>query len=573
MLILFSSHLFVTMTSDKSFLLPALVSKWRQCASSVPSSSSPNPDPNPSRSRRGRSGASGNMGCTDLISPAKKLLSLSATLAAFRAVLCGRRPSSNPPLPPPSAPPPPPPPSHPHAHSDVAAGRSTTDLSLRPCVTAFAPMAKGLSSEGSKASNKSETGTSNKPAMERPTFLSHFRPRQHAATKPSQANSMSLTKDDRRAASKKNARLIDRRCRLDRALQTEAAREPQSVSDSHREERDRLLAQNSKLERYEEKHLRNLIKARKESKRLYGRAATPQRAVNLDFTHDLLREFRRNLVPSVENREDLLRILESVPRATNDTCSSVSNSKSHDDCDASKPSERGLPTRGTKRETTSNDASLLDTDQPLLSVDAPSANPFRLLSPKRKLDQDLPLATSEKKKQKKTKSEQTHGLAQLMSPANLPTPDDSAASSLASSEGEDQAKAGPADDSALQTKQSQPTKPSKGIKADEVANKAKQKIGTLPTIEPWYVGHARAMMEPSFNDCVFDRRNKRSRAPFKSYNVSGALVIDSEQLTPPLSISSSSSETSKPSQGRRGQRHQNRDRHRHKKGRRSRGGR
>lgn len=437
-------------------------------------------------------------------------------------------------------------------------------------------MAKKTPSESTSRPHKGVSDMRYKSTTKRASFLSQFKSRR-AANKPLQG-AAPLTKDDRRIAANKTARLIDSRCQLDKALQTESAKDIQKFSSDDRVERDRLLAKNARLEKYEEKHLRNLVKARKESKRLYSRDPTPQRAGNLDFTEDLLRQFKHHLVPSVKSRDSLLQCLERASENPDDNCPLAPNVGQSGDRDAFKPSKPVSQDRANKTKVASDKAILENGGKPLPVVDGPIENPIKAQSPKRKLDPGPPLAISEKK-QKMSKSEATHVRAQQMATSKLPTPDDTA-SSVSSNEDSGPGKpgkSGAADDLTSEAKRSQPiVKPNKEGNKDDNAGKGKGKIGTLPTIEPWYMGHARAMMEPDFNDCVFYRpRKKQRRGPVKDYSVCGALVINAELLTPPPSASSSSSEGPKQSHGHnRGKHPHGRDnKHRHRKGRNFRGGR
>lgn len=366
-----------------------------------------------------------------------------------------------------------------------------------------------------------------------------------------------MTEDERRYATKQTETLIKQRNEVDEALIREATRAVTNLQPSDWLPREDLLRRNITLAQRERKHIRARTKTLKEKEYFYKCDPSTARAVDRDLIESLLQKFKRHLATYLEDRERPYH-----PHDTSDddgedgfiSCASF-------DFDSDENVEGGQED-STARVASGETSEQGDLEAPDDKPDMQYTNVPNLdgcvhdwireeeRKIKRKRADGLPgNFNSEKEQCKKLKKAQdkndnlrSRHSSPFLSP---PTETESAPSKLAND---------------------RMPMPQKKIKADGTGSLSvsdpdplavvhghvrEQNRGGASPAEPWYKIHARAMMEPDFNDHVHYRQDKmRNRMSPREWWVSGALVGPdgypqrvNGYSTPPTSSNASSTST------------------------------
>ncbi|KAF3769239.1 hypothetical protein M406DRAFT_75730 [Cryphonectria parasitica EP155] len=383
-------------------------------------------------------------------------------------------------------------------------------------------------------------------------------------SKPRLRLAQPLTDRFKRGLTKRTARLIKKREEIDRALLREAQRDLRSLSAKDWLPRELLLRNSEALARRERSHIRFLGKELKEREHFYQSDLSTQRANDLDLIRIELWKSKRHLGPDLDTDE---RPPHTIAQADNDDTSFSGFDSEGDDGDRS-PTQSAPESCSDASPFTDNhlldDNSRMGDKRDPLNLDGAFDDHARAKSKKRRLDDDSARLKLEKGQGKKVKKEQAGKNGQETAATKSERQSDKQSASALSTQVEEAYSTGTsaAIDSMSQFKKPKHVEASNegdsSVSANRAASNSLLKNGVggsggggvvVPTIQPWYKIHAKAMMEHDFNDFVRERP-RRTKAPARKYLVSGALlslprdVVSGALPTPPTSSSSCSSSSS-----------------------------
>lgn len=417
-----------------------------------------------------------------------------------------------------------------------------------------------------------------------------------------------LTRDTRRILTENTEKLMQEREEVDQALLRESQRDKAELTAEDWLPREKLLKKIKTLANQERRHLHSQKKLIDERQRLYKCDPSSERAIDLDLLRSLQWKFKKHLSTYLEDRERIFQTGEY------DEDSSSSGSKYSSDSSSdgdeyvptewnSGPGKAGPDAIGSSQsETNSNSSNSEDDDKRSISnLDGAFDSQFRTQTKKRKLVDILAESTPEKEQRKKmkegtAKKEQTRqdkeqtatSVSESLSAESKASSADSNTNSTKTSavfesmsqRNEPKVKGIIKEETIVKGEAALTNGPRAGVdriataKASGVeinvtatngvttngaiingakSNKSKIKTDNAPAVEPWYKIHARRMMEPDFDDCVYTRPRKRKyQGPTRHnpYLVSGAIsdlpkdkkAVRSALPSPPASSSSRSSD-------------------------------
>lgn len=387
-----------------------------------------------------------------------------------------------------------------------------------------------------------------------------------------------FTNKIRRIITNETDKLIKTRADIDDAIKEAADRGKSVPKSSDCLSREDVLKLSDALTRRETEHLRLRNKLIEKRKQLYKWDPSAERRVDLELLEALQWNFKRNLNTCLSVREQLLR-----PHGTGNT---TSTNRDTDDKDVASCKIGEAPGLSSKDADVEKDGSPKEElegarSEAVSILDGAFDDFARSMTQKRKASDEPSGLKLEKERRKKARKERTADKKQTTS---LDGQDlQSSLLSLGSQENPDSSRDKAAIDSMSQNnKQPHANDKKARARADEpqvstttATNSSHDTIclakskGTEPKairtqssivkisgntneplIEPWYKLHARAMMDPDFDDLVF-HRPRRNKRPHSDVYVHGALrdlrdvVSDNPPIhTPPLSSPSISSSCS-----------------------------
>lgn len=417
-----------------------------------------------------------------------------------------------------------------------------------------------------------------------------------------------LTRDTRRILTEKTEKLIQEREEVDQALLRESHRDKAELTAEDWLPRENLLKKTKTLAKQERRHLQSQRKLIDERQRLYKCDPSSERAIDLDLLRSLQWKFKKHLSTYLEDRERTFQTGEYDEDASSSgsKCSLDSSSDGDEDVRTetnSGPGKVGPDAVGpSQSETNSNSSDSEDEDNRSISnLDGAFDSQVRTQTKKRKLvdiSADSAPEKEQRKKMKEDKAEKEQARQDKEQTANSVSESPSVESKASSEDSNTNA----TKTSAVFESMSQRNEPKiKGIIKEETtakgdaaltngqkvgintiatakasgveinvtstngvttngaiingakSNKYKIKTDSGPAIEPWYKTHARRMMEPDFDDCVYTRPRKRKyQGPTRHnpYLVSGAIsdfykdkkAVRNALPSPPASSSSLSSD-------------------------------
>lgn len=380
-----------------------------------------------------------------------------------------------------------------------------------------------------------------------------------------------FTNKIRRIITNETDKLIKTRSDLDDALKETTERGESDPKTGGRLSREDVLKLGDALSRRETEHLRLRNKLIEKRKQLYKWDPSPARKIDLELLQALQWNFKRNLTACLSARERLLR-----PHMAGDVASTNCDRKDQDETTSKGGEALGLSKKDAGVEHDDSDKEELEVARPeaVSTLDGAFDDFARQMTKKRKAPDEPSNLRVEKERQKRARKERAADGKQTTSSGSQ-----SLQASLSSSsprEGPDNSGTKAAIDSMFQSNKNphvngketcnRAGEPQAGITttspSHDTISSAKSK-GTEakvtqtqssfvkisdnknePLIEPWYKLHARAMMDPDFDDLVFHRPNRKRKRPqpHSDVYVHGALrdlrdiVSDDTPLpTPPLS--------------------------------------
>lgn len=385
-----------------------------------------------------------------------------------------------------------------------------------------------------------------------------------------------FTNKIRRVITNETDKLIKTRADLDDAIKEATARGEDGPNNSDCLSRENILKLSDALTRRETEHLRLRSKLIEKRKQLYKWDPSPERKVDLELLEALHWNFKRNLNTCLSVRERLLRphVAGKTTSTNRDTRAKDEVAGEVDEATGSSSKDAGVEHDGSIQEELQGAQS-----EAVSTLDGAFDDFARNMTKKRKASDEPSDLKFEKERRKKAKKERTADKKQTTSLGgqNL----QSSLTSLGSQEDPDSSGDKAAIDSMFQNNKKPHNNGKKAcVRADEpqvsdttatssshdIISSAKSK-GTEPIqtpssivktssnkneplIEPWYKLHARAMMDPDFDDRVFHRPDRRKGRHSDVY-VHGALrdlrdvVSDNPPLpTPPVSSPSLSPSSS-----------------------------
>lgn len=341
-----------------------------------------------------------------------------------------------------------------------------------------------------------------------------------------------MTEDERRSASDKTEELIKQRNEVDQALLREAERDVADLKPSDWVPREDLLRRNTTLAERERKHIRARTKTLKEKENLYSSDPSAERAADRDLVKFLLRKFKRHLGTYLEDRERPRQpgeISEDDEEDGSISCVSFDFDSEEDiedgQEDAVSTSTSDDETSEEEEDSEQSDPDPDDKDS-AIGLDGCADDWITEQDRKKKrkranglLDSVKPAKEQRKEVKKEQPASKDTSASQQSSvkkeaPGPFPSPPTETGSPPNNA----------ADDSMPQSNKKKLKV--NGISSGDPTETASEMKGvSASSLEPWYKIHARAMMQPDFNDHVHYRLNKkRNRMPPREYSVSGALV-------------------------------------------------
>lgn len=380
-----------------------------------------------------------------------------------------------------------------------------------------------------------------------------------------------FTNKIRRIITNETDKLIKTRSDLDDALQETAERGEDDLKTSDRLSREDVLKLSDALTRRESKHLRLRNKLIEKRKQLYKWDPSPERKVDLELLQALQWNFKRNLTTCLSVREQSLR-----PHMAGNTASTSCEARDQDEDMRESIQAPGSSSKNVGVAHGGSDTEELEGDRPeaVSNLDGAFDDFARQMTKKRKASDEPNSLRAEKEQKKRARKERTADIKQTTCSGSQ-----SLQSSLSISsprEGPDNGGDKAAIDSMFQPNTKphvngkeacvRPAEPKSDNTAtstlhDTIASAKAKGTGAKvtqtqssfvkisdnkkePLVEPWYKLHARAMMDPDFDDLVFHRPNRKRKRPqsHSDVYVHGALrdlrdiVSDDTPLpTPPLS--------------------------------------
>lgn len=336
----------------------------------------------------------------------------------------------------------------------------------------------------------------------------------------------------RRIITKKTSNLMRKRNELDRALLQQAFRPVDELSVNDWLPREEILRQCERLASREREYIRVRTKALEDRTALYNQDPSEERALDLNLIRTQLWKFKRHLGPYLEAAE------EPSGDGEDDVTSSESESDSSDDeselvqgkadDSASSLSSEGNDLNGNADE----EKSSIGLDGAFDDIRTPK---------KRKRDS---VEEARKESQKVARKEQTSSSTQ-----STTSQSQSVKAGAPKRSKEMETSLSEILNSMSQTKSSQVSiNGASKVDVEEgtvettttkVTNKKADRTGPKTpassnssasdgSVRPWYQRHAKAMMQPDFDDCVHERPNRRgpkSKQKRREYFVSGALPV------------------------------------------------
>ncbi|KUI67976.1 hypothetical protein VM1G_02783 [Cytospora mali] len=325
-----------------------------------------------------------------------------------------------------------------------------------------------------------------------------------------------LTKKARRIIINNTEKLMHKRNELDTAILIEASRPLETLKTTDWLPREHILRLCERLALRERRYFRCITKALEERTRLCKRDPSTERAVDLDLIRELLWKFRRHLGPYL-----LVAEKQNIYEYDDGTSSSDSDS-SGDKAGA----EVASGPSSDDDEKASNDGSLdketSNTQKPSATGGLDGAFDDTIAPKKRKANEPI---GSGKELQKKAKKEQTANDRQLS--VTISQTDKTTTCQKPQRKEDSVTAINPEIDSMSQTKTSRHDGDTKGKvdrKTKEPATVKAPSDSGIPI--PFYKLHAKAMMQPDFNDHVHLKppHRRRTKRPTREYKVSGALL-------------------------------------------------
>lgn len=417
----------------------------------------------------------------------------------------------------------------------------------------MAPVVTSLQTGAAPSATKEKLNWRRIPKAKRATLL--YQPPVHTLNgTPKLRWVKPLAKQARRDMSNnKTTRLISKRKTINTILPRRSQRAPQGLSAQDWLLRKQILQRVEAYAKRRRRHTRPRTMAMNETEKIYRWDPSTERAVEIDLISPLLCKSRRPLGPDLENRERPLKASEAEA--------------DHDNTSSSGP-------KG-------------DETHPIVNMDGAFDDLVRAQSKKRK-PADGPTASKPEQVQRKKARKEQAGPRISQTPVftlkcQPDQPDTSTQDREADSIGGstplnsmsqskkskfnnvsnqetavkvDRARANGAKGNGSKGCDGDSTNKSKvnGGKVHAETTRAsasnKSKSYSEPAVEPWYMIHARRMMEPDFDDFVRNRSG-RPKPVSKKFIMSGALPISSRKFvsgalpSPPTSSSSSSPDRKK----------------------------
>ncbi|ROV89955.1 hypothetical protein VMCG_10104 [Cytospora schulzeri] len=344
------------------------------------------------------------------------------------------------------------------------------------------------------------------------------RPKSHGASKTSKAQlAPPLTNEARRITTNTTEKLMRKRNELDKLLLSQASRLFGRVKPSDWLPREYVLRQCERLAKRERKHIQFRTKVLAERTRLYKLDPSTERAIDVELVGDLLSKFKRHLGPHL--------VAAKKPRKDEGHVDSSPAGSSSGGKEAGAKVTAASSSGDDKRTSTGPSSVEEKTKDQKPSVNGGLDGAFDDISAHKKRKAE-DLKVSGKEAQKKVKKEQTASDKQI--PASKSQSEKPTAPQV--SQGvEEFIAAIKADSDMSQAKSSKRDADSKE-KADRKAKEATavKSPSDNGSLIPFYQLHAKAMMDPEFNDHVHERppnkrRNNNNKRPVRDYTVHGAI--------------------------------------------------
>lgn len=367
------------------------------------------------------------------------------------------------------------------------------------------------------AANKEKIDRRNNPKTKNANVV---RPKSQGASKTSKPQlAPPLTDEARRRITNTTENLMRKRNALDRLLLSQASRLFGRVKPADWLPREYILRQCERLAKRERRHIRFRTRVLAKRARLYKLDPSTERAIDVDLVRELLWRFKRHLGPYLVAAENLRNDDDNVESSSSASGSSGNEAGAEVASTSSSGDDRHTSTNPSSVEENSED------QKPSVMGGLDGAFDDTTAPRKRKADD---LLGSGKEPQKKVKKEQTASDKQS-STSNSQS--DKPIAPQISQGVEEFIAAINADTGMSQTKPSKRNADSK----EKVDRKAKEATAVKTPSEngsliPFYKLHAKAMMDPEFNDHVHDRppnkrRNNNNKRPVREYNVHGAIPV------------------------------------------------
>ncbi|ROV87760.1 hypothetical protein VSDG_09727 [Cytospora chrysosperma] len=370
------------------------------------------------------------------------------------------------------------------------------------------------------AANKQKISRRNNPRAKSAIAI---RPKPQGASKTLKAQlAPPLTEEARRTITSTTERLMRRRDELDRLLLSQASRLFGRIKPADWLPRVYVLRQCQRLAKRERRHIRFRTKVLAGRTRLYKLDPSAERAIDVDLVRDLLWKFKRHLGPYLVAAENSSNDDDNVEYASSGSNSGSSRNETGVEMASTSSS-------GDDRHTSTDPSSVEENSEdqkPSVAGGHDGAFDDTTAPKKRKADDPM---GSGKEPQKKVKKEQPAGDKQS---STSDGPSDKPIAPQISQGVEDFIAAINADAGMSQTK---PFKRDADGK-EKVDRKAKEATAVKTpsdngSLIPFYKLHAKAMMDPEFNDHVHDRppnkrrNNNNNKRPVREYNVHGAIPV------------------------------------------------
>lgn len=327
-----------------------------------------------------------------------------------------------------------------------------------------------------------------------------------------------LTNEARRTITNTTEKLMRKRNEVDKVLLSQASRLFGRFKPADWLPREYILRQCERLARRERRHIQFRTKVLAERTRLYKLDPSAERAIDVDLVEELLLKFKRHLGPHLAVAKDPKDDGDNVDSSSSASASSGDKVRAEVASASSSDNDKHTSTDPSSVEENSED------QKPTVTNGLDGAFDDIVSAKKRKADD---LKISGKEQQKKVKKEQT--ASDKQSPTSKSQSDKPNAPQI--SEGVEDFVAAIKADADMSLTKSSKRDAARKEKADQKAKEATtvKSASDNGSLVPFYKLHAKAMMDPEFNDHVHERppnkRRNNNKRPVRDYYVRGAISV------------------------------------------------